>query len=208
MSPLLVCLLGALLIPLFVATWRASLLGLAVQGLIMAGLAIPELTPGASGQVWLTLVDLGLVRGLLAPLALYSVLRATGAPSRNDVIPPNLFSWTIALGLVLASFNFSEALVSEAGEPQTMVAIAIAGVLLGFLVLASAADPFSQMVGALRIENSIALLELSGAHHASFWLRLAVLGIFLATVAFFRWYLVSLESPARERESAPDSLTL
>jgi hydrogenase-4 component E len=208
MSPLLVCLLGALLIPLFVATWRVSLLGLAFQGLIMAGLASPELTPQASAQTWLTLFDLGVVRGLLLPLVLYRVLRASGAPSRNDVIPPNLFSWTIALGMVLVAFNFSEALVSEPGEPQTLVAIAIAGVLLGFLVLASVAAPFAQMVGVLRIENSIVLLELSGEQRASLGVRFALLGIFLATVAFFRWYLVSLESPADDGESAPDSLSL
>lgn len=208
MSPLLVCLMGALLIPLFVATWRASLLGLAFQGLIMAGIALPELALGAPAQAWLTLFDLGVVRGLLLPIGLYTALRATGAPSRNDVIPPNLFSWALALGMLLAAFNFSEALVREPGEPQTLVAIAIAGVLLGFLVLASASGPFSQMVGALRIENSIALLELSGEERASLGIRIAMLGIFVATLAFFRWYLVSLESPAKERESAPDSLTL
>ncbi|MEY2935951.1 MAG: putative transrane protein involved in the pathway [Pseudomonadota bacterium] len=208
MSPLLVCLLGALLIPLFLATWRASLLGLAFQGLIMAGIALPELTLQAPAQAWLTLFDLGVVRGLLLPLALYTALRATGAPSRNDVISPNLFSWMIALGLVLAAFNFSEALVSEPGEPQTLVAIAIAGVLLGFLVLASAAGPFGQMVGALRIENAIALLELSGSHRASLGMRLALLGIFLATLAFFRWHLLATESLAREAEPAPDSFTL
>jgi hypothetical protein len=109
--------------------------------------------------------------------------------------------------MVLAAFHFSEALVSEPGEPQTLVAIAIAGVLLGFLVLASAAGPFSQMVGALRIESSIALLELSGEHRASLGMRLAMLGILLATVAFFRWYLAALESPAKEGEPAADSLT-
>ncbi|MEY4547342.1 MAG: putative transrane protein involved in the pathway [Pseudomonadota bacterium] len=208
MSPLLVCLLGALLIPLFLATWRASLLGLAFQGLIMAGIALPELTHQAPAQAWLTLFDLGVVRGLVLPVALYTALRATGAPSRNDVISPNLFSWMIALGLVLAAFNFSEALVSEPGEPQTLVAIAIAGVLLGFLVLASAAGPFGQMVGALRIENAIALLELSGSHRASLGMRLALLGIFLATLGIFRWHLLSTASPAKEGEHAPDSFTL
>ncbi|HKO89623.1 MAG TPA: hypothetical protein VJU61_00630 [Polyangiaceae bacterium] len=208
MSPLLVCLLAALLIPLFVATWRASLLGLAFQGLIMAGVALPEFSAKAPAHAWLTLFDLGVARGLLLPLALYTVLRVRAAPSRNEVIPPNLFSWTMALGMVLVAFNFSEALVSEPGEPQTLVAIAIAGVLLGFLVLASAASPFSQMVGVLRIENSIALLELSGEQRASLGMRFALLSIFLTTLAFFRWYLVSLESPAKERESAPDSLSL
>ena len=112
------------------------------------------------------------------------------------------------LGMVLAAFNFSEELVREPGEAQTLVAIALAGVLLGFLVLASAPAPFSQMVGALRIENSIALLELSDDQHPPPALQLALLGVFVATVAFFRWYLATLRAPEGERESSPDSLTL
>lgn len=223
MSPLLIALLGALLIPLFVGTWRMSLFGLALQGLILAAIAYPELqaqhsAPFIGGEAplaWLTLLDLALLRGVLVPLALYTVLRARQAPARNDTIAPNLFSWTLALGLVLAAFNLSDVLVSEAGQEQTLVAIAIAAVLLGFLVLASATGPFSQIMGALRIENAIATLQLSRPHESSFALELALLAVFAATVALFRWYLASWEAPdaaaaarARERESAPDSLTL
>lgn len=221
MSPLLIALLGALLIPLFVATWRMSLLGLAAQGLILAAVAYPELQPLRSAHAWLTLADLGLVRGVLVPLALYTVLRAQEAPARNDTIAPNLFSWTLTLGMVLAAFNLSDILVSDPGQEQTLVAIAVAGVLLGFLVLASATGPFSQMVGALRIENAIATLQLSRAHESSLVLELAMLAVFVATVTLFRWYLSSLEAsepseqqegpgvrggPANER--APDSPTL
>ena len=233
MSPLLIALLGALLIPLFVGTWRMSLLGLALQGLILAAIAYPELQPLRSAHAWLTLADLGLVRGVLVPLALYmvlrlygppqltvgerGVLRAQAAPARNDTIAPNLFSWTLALGMVLAAFNLSDVLVEEAGQEQTLVAIAVAGVLLGFLVLASATGPFTQMVGALRIENAIATLQLSGAHQSSLALDLAMLAVFVATVALFRWYLSTLEAVApaasadcsgTDHESAPDSLTL
>jgi len=208
MSPLSLALLGALVIPLFVATWRMSLFGLALQGLIMAALAYPGLQPMSSAESWLSIFDLALVRGLLAPLALYTVLRAQGAPSRNDVISANLFSWTLALGTVLAGFNFSEALVSEAGEQQTLVAVAVAGFLLGFLVLANATTPFSQMTAVLRIENSIALLELSGGQHSPFGLQLGMLAIFVATIGFFRWYLATLETSEGQLEAAPDSLTL
>ena len=214
MSPLLIALLAALLIPLFVGTWRMSLLGLAVQGLILASIAYPVLRPLRSGHAWLTLADLGFVRGVLIPLALYAVLRAQGAPARNDTIAPNLFSWTLALGMVLAAFNLADVLVSEAGQEQALVAIAVAGVLLGFLVLASATGPFSQMVGALRIENAIATLQLSRAHESSFALELSMFAVFLGTVALFRWYLASGGGPElgsgseEERESAPDSLTL
>jgi hydrogenase-4 membrane subunit HyfE len=208
MNPLLLGLLGALLIPLFVSTWRMSLFGLALQGLIMAAIAYPALQPMRSAHSWVSIIDLALVRGILAPLALYTVLKSQGAPARNDVISANLFSWTLALGTILVGFNFSESLVSDAGESQTLVAVAVAGVLLGFLVLASAASPFSQMIGALRIENSIALLELSGDHHSSLGLQLAMLAILLATIGFFRWYLATLEASENEAESAPDSLTL
>jgi hypothetical protein len=89
----------------------------------------------------------------------------------------------------LVSFNFSEVLTPEDGDPQTLVAVATAGLLLGFLVLASQSDPFSQMIGALRIENSIALFELGGPPHETFWLQLGQVSVVLLTVGLYRWYL-------------------
>jgi len=209
MSPLLIALLGALLIPLFVGTWRTSLLGLSAQGLLMAALAHRAAPLLATAHDWIALVDLGLIRGLAMPLALYVVQKARGARARNDVIPPNLFFWTLALGMGLAAFNFSEHLVSEPGEPQTLVAVAVAGILLGFLVLSGSSEPFSQMVGVLRIENSIVLLELSDQDHSAIGLELAMLAIFVATLGFFCWYLATLKEPAEPSlESAPDSSSL
>jgi hydrogenase-4 component E len=195
MSPLLIALLGVLLIPLFVATWRTSLFGLGCQGIVMALVAYRlEPAPSTPGE-WLTLVDLGIVRGFAAPLALYTVLRARNAPARNNVIPPNLLSWTLALGMVLMSFSFAELLVSDLGEQRTLVAVASSGVMLGFLVLATQSGPFSQMIGALRVENAIALLELGGERHeAPLGVQVGLLGVFVATIAFFRWYLSALDS--------------
>ena len=195
MSPLLVALLGVLLVPLFVATWRTSLIGLGFQGVLMALIARQlESTPHTVGG-WLALVEFGVVRAFVAPLALYSVLRARKTPGRNDVIPPNLLSWTLALGMVLMSFSFAELLVVDSGEQQTLVAVAATGVLLGFLVLATQSDPFSQMVGALRIENAIALLELGGKPHGGpVAIQFALLVVFVTTIAFFRWHLVNAVS--------------
>lgn len=193
MSTLLVALQGVLLIPLFVATWRTSLLALSLQGLLMGWIAygngLGTTTPGA----WLTLVDLVVVRGLWAPLVLRNVLVAQNAPARNDIIPPNLLSWTLALGMVLLAFRFGEALVPAQGDQQTLVAVATAGLLLGFLVLTTQAGALAQIVGALRIENAIALFELGGeAHHQTLAVRLGQLAVYVVTVALFRWYLTSL----------------
>lgn len=193
MSPLLVALLGVLIVPLFMATWRTSLLGLGGQGLLMAMVAW-HLHPSPHGvSEWLTLLDLGLVRGVLAPLALYTVLAARQAPARNDVIPPNLLSWTLALSMVLLSFTFAEHLVPEAGDGRTLVAVSVTGVLFGFLVLSTQSGPFSQMIGVLRLENALALLELGSGHHlAPLPVQVGLLLAFVATVGFFRWFLGSL----------------
>jgi hydrogenase-4 membrane subunit HyfE len=202
-SPLLIALLFVLLVPLFVASWRSSLLGLALQGAIMAMVEYRLDHAPSSLEGWITLIDLAALRAVVAPLALYTVLRARKTPARHDVIPPNLLSWTVALGMVLLSFNVAEILIPETGEQRTLVAVAASGVLLGFLVLATQSGPIAQMIGALRIENAIALLEMGGGEHEpAIGVQLGILGAFIATVVFFRWYLVTLESTEVHRSEA------
>jgi hydrogenase-4 component E len=203
MSPLLITLLGVLLVPLLVGTWRTSLLGLACQGFLMAWIAYrlsPELD---TASAWVTLCDLVVLRGVAAPAVLYRVLRSQNAPKRNDVIPPNLLSWTVAFGIILVAFNLSGSLVPGRGEQQTLVAVAAAGVLLGFLVLSTQSGPFSQMVGALRIENAIALFELGGARdRAPLGIHLGQIAVVAGTVALYRWYLETLGAGA---DATPES---
>ncbi len=194
MSPLLIALLGVLVIPLFVATWRTSLWGLSLQGLLMAWLAYRIEPHPSTWSQWLTLADLALLRGIVAPYALFRVLRARNVPARHDLIPPNLLSWTFALGCVLVSFNLAQALVPAAAAEQSRVAVATAGVMVGFLVLATRSTVFSQMMGALRIENAIALFELSGEHHSeSVAVQLGQMLVFALTILLYRWYLTMVD---------------
>jgi hydrogenase-4 membrane subunit HyfE len=203
MTSLLICLVAVLLIPLFISTWRTSLFGLACQGLLLAWIAYRVEGPLSLDNA-LTYFDLIVVRGFAAPLALYTVLRRQDAPTRNDVIPPNLLSWTAALGLVLLAFRFAGTMVPEEGDAQTLVAVSASGLLLGFLVLATQSSPFSQMIGALRIENAIALFELGGAHehHPSLALRVGQVAVVGLTVAAYRFYLSapSAATPVEEKE--------
>jgi hydrogenase-4 component E len=195
MNPVLVALLGVMIVPLFVATWRTSLLGLAWQGLLMALVAYQlEPRPRTPGPI-IVLLDLGVLRGLVVPVVFYAVLRGRNAPTRDDLIAPNLLSWTVALGMVLSSFSFAEHFVAEQGEQRTLLAVAACGVMLGFLVLSSQAGPFSQMTGVLRLENAIALFELGGRRHEQpLGVHLGLLGVFVITVGLFRWYLAKLGS--------------
>lgn len=191
MSPLLMGLLGVMLVPLFVATWRSSLLGLALQGFLIAWAAYrldPNLHTASS---WLLLADLVLVRGVGAPLLLYRLLSSQKRGARHDIIAPNLLSWTIAFGLVLAAFNLSAELVPVAGDQRAIISVATAGVLLAFLVLSSQATAFGQVVGALRFENAIALFELGGEHqrHDGLVIQLGQVAIVIGTVGLYVWLL-------------------
>ena len=207
MSPLLISFVGVMLLPLFVASWRLSCLGLAVQGLLMAWISY-QLDPAMSTAAsWVQMFDLFLVRGLAAPIALYAALRAQRASPRHDVIPPNLMSWTLAIGLVFVAFRFADMLVPTEGNEHSFVAGATAGVLLGLLVLATQTGPFSQMIGALRIENGIAFFEL-GTHERPLAMSIAQTVILIAMVLLFRWYLRTLPSTSAGKVSAVEGMNL
>ena len=207
MSPVLIAFVGVLLLPLFVASWRLSLFGLAAQGLLMASIAYADRPQLDSLDAWVSLFDLAIVRGIAAPLVLYLVLRSHRATARNDVLPPNLMSWTLAIGFVLIAFRFADMLVPAEGSEQSFVAVATAALLLGLLVLATQTGPFSQMVGALRIENAIALFELGGTHDADdSGMRIAQTAILIATVLLFRWYLQTLPRSEAAKVSAIEGM--
>jgi hydrogenase-4 membrane subunit HyfE len=205
-NPILIAFVGVLMVPLFVASWRLSLFGLAVQGLLMAWIGY-ELHPTLdSVSDWAQMIDLVIVRGLGAPIALYAVLRAQHASARNDVIPPNLMSWTLAIVLVLVAFRFADMLVPGDGDEHSFVAAACAAVLLGLLVLSTQTGPFSQMVGALRIENGIAMFELGGKHDPA--MQIAQTVVLIATILMFRWYLKTLPRASAAKVSAVEGMHL
>lgn len=206
MNPLLIAFVGVLLLPLFVASWRISLFGLAVQGLLMAWISY-QLDPALdSASAWVHMIDLVIVRGLGAPLALYAILRSQRVSARNDVIPPNLMAWTLAIALVFVAFRFADMLVPASGNEHSFVAGATAGLLLGLLVLATQTGPFSQMVGALRIENAIAFFGL-GATHRPLAMLIAQTLIMIATVLLFRWYLATLPRASTTKVSAVEGMS-
>ncbi len=196
MNPLLIALLAVLLGPLFVGTWRTSLWGLSMQGLLMAWLALRLGPHPSTPSAWLTLIDLALLRGVAAPTALYQVLRARNVPARHDAIPPNLLSWTLALGSVLVAFNFAQVLVPAPAMEQSIVSVAATGLMLGFLVLATQSATFGQMIAVLRIENAIALFELSGEGHAqSVAIQVGQMLVVAASIVLYRWYLNTVDDP-------------
>jgi hydrogenase-4 membrane subunit HyfE len=209
-SPLLMGLLGVMLVPLFLATWRSSLLGLSCQGVLIAWAAY-RLDPNLRAlSTWLMLVDLVLVRGVGAPFLLYRLLSSQKRSARHDIIGSNLLSWTIAFGLVLAAFNLSAVLVPVDGDQRAIISVATAGILLAFLVLASQSTPFGQIVGALRLENGIALFELGGEHrhHDVVVIELGQVAIVAGTISLYLWLLRGFPEGSAEPPPSHDEPTL
>lgn len=200
MTGLLIAFVITLLVPLFVGTWRTSLLGLAVQGALMAAIALRHQGEVLSVATGVSMLDLVLLRTIGAPLALHLVLRAQGVPARNDVIAPNLFSWAIALAMVVVAFRTADVLVPTEGDEQLLVAVACASFLLGMFVLSTGRGTVSQVIGLMRVENAIALFELGrGSDHESLAIRLGQSALMLVSIGFYRWYLIGI---ARD-ESSP-----
>jgi hydrogenase-4 membrane subunit HyfE len=209
-SPLLMGLLGVMLVPLFLAKWRSSLIGLSLQGFLIAWAAY-RLDPNLRAiGTWLMLVDLVLVRGIGTPLLLYRILSSHKRSARNDIIAPNLLSWTIAFGLVLAAFNLSAALVPTDGDQRAIISVASAGVLLSLLVLASQSTTFGQIVGVLRLENGIALFELGGEHrhHEGLVIQLGQVAIVAGTIGLYVWLLKGFSEGKSPPLPAHDEPTL
>jgi hypothetical protein len=171
------------LVPLFAARWRVSLLGIGLQGALLLR---------ASHGSALDVADFAVLRGLVAPLLLYRVQTRSGGSHRNDVIPANLFAWVVVVVLTTAAFRFADA-IEPGGAGHGRVAVATAALVLGMFVLASQNSVFSQIMAILRIENAVALFELALPHAPDDpGLRIAQIAITGGVVGLVAWYLRAL----------------
>jgi hypothetical protein len=80
MTGVLIAFVIVVLIPLFVATWRTSLLGLALQGALLAWLSLRPETTLSFDSVF-TALDVVVLRSVVAPVLLFSVMRRRNAPA-------------------------------------------------------------------------------------------------------------------------------
>jgi hydrogenase-4 component E len=204
MTYLLVAFLVVLVAPLLIATWRTSLVGLGLQGVLMTAMALERgWAPTAAGVA--LLADLLLLRGYVVPRYLYGIMVRQQTPRRTDVIPANLLSWTLAGVLVLISFRFAGAIEPAGGVATTHVAVACAALLLAFQILGTGDSLYGQVVGVLRLENAIALFELAGGHGFPLALQLGVTAILVITLLLFGRFLERLGTRHRPSDRPEES---
>jgi hydrogenase-4 component E len=178
---LLVAFLVVIVVPLLTASWRISLLGLALQGVLMAAMVGQRGWPHDLGGAVL-LADLLVLRGWFIPRHLRRIMDHLGVGRRNDVIPANLLSWTLAGAAVLVAFRFAGHVLPGEGDRTLLAAVAAAALLLGLLILGTQVTTFSQITGVLRVEYAIALFELGGAHEPGLPVQLGLTVVLLLSV--------------------------
>jgi hydrogenase-4 membrane subunit HyfE len=191
MTHLLFTFLIVLLVPLFTATWRVSLVGLSVQGFLLGWMALRH-EHAISVHATIVFLDLVVVRGLVVPRYLRVVLRRAKVKNHNDVIAANFLSWTLAGALVFGAFRFAAAVGTDA---TTHLAVAAAALAIGLFVLASRNTVLSQTIGILRIENAIVLFELAIAPELPLAVHCGITVVFWLTMLTLAWFFRRLIPP-------------
>lgn len=193
----------ALTAPLFIRSWRAAAVGLFLQGLAMAAMVWSEGALDTASAV-LALVDMALLRSVVAPLALGQMAEFTDIDAEFDMIPANLLIWTFAVILMLTGFAFALRATDGTAQAVLHVGTAVCAVLVAMLVLATQRAPFGQAVAILTLENAIGLFELRSQHPMAWPLRLGLMALFLLTVATMLLHLKRLGRAAQAPTPSTD----
>jgi hydrogenase-4 component E len=152
---------GALLLTAVLVLWRRGLTEIvrvfALQGVALAGLVAVLAWDEGSAELAVVAAGLLVLRGGVLPWLLRRAL--AGAPPGQRVTRPVLnvaASLLAAAALTLLALAVSAPLVELGPSPATRaVPIAVAVVLIGFLVLVTRRHAVSQLVGFLLMDNGI-----------------------------------------------------
>lgn len=160
-SQLLYLLCGGLLLSSVLMLWRrqlSALVGLlAVQGVLLAGIAALLGTQDGGLELYLVALGVLLLKVGVLPTVLRRVLAHSGAARETQPLVNVPASLLAAALLTLLAYAVSRPLVELDPTPITRAApVGIAMVLLGFFMLVTRRRALSQVAGFLLLDNGIA----------------------------------------------------
>lgn len=178
------------------------------------GVAPTWLSLQALGLGWLTLhhhedlsihaliagLEVLLVRAWLVPTLLRRLL-ANQPAARMDLMPSNLFTWGIAVTLIILAFKFGEG--AQVDLRALTLGVMAATVMIALLILSTNQEPSAQLVALLFMENALALFESLMPEPWPLLVHGAISGVYLVTVLVGMWLL---SEPALALEDAPEAL--
>lgn len=189
----------ALAVPLLFGSWRMALLGLAAQAWLVLGLMLGGEHHLDLPTTAVLVLDLGLVRGVVAPALLLRAMRGA-APDDLEVVPGDLVHWVVALGLVVLAACFAVRLAPDDPPRAAHLWLAAATVLLGLLVVAQHRAAAGQAIGVLTVEMGVVLFEALLRSHVAPAVHLGLTGAFLLLLLTIAWLVAqpaATDAPAR-----------
>ena len=161
---------GAILLTAVLTLWRRDLAAiirlLAVQGVLIAGLALLLGITEGSTELYLAALGVFVLKAVVLPAILRRVLADSGEVRETAPLVNVTASLLAAAALTLLAYVLSEPLVALAPSAATRaLPVGIAVVLLGFFMLVTRRRALSQVIGFLLLDNGItttAFLATSG----------------------------------------------
>ena len=195
-SPLILF-LAAAVIPVFFGKIRSAPFWLMVQAVAL-GWAAAEQHGQWSGHALAALLEVLVVRALVAPQLLRRAMRNRAEPNL-DLMPSNLFTWAIAIALIVLAFEFGAPAMSD----RQALALGAVGatVAVALLLLAANDSPPAQMVAVLFMENALALFESLLPQPWRLPVHAALSAIYLLTIGVGTW-LIGRPEPASASDGA------
>lgn len=195
----LILFLVAAVVPVFFGQIRSTPFWLALQAVAL-GWASAAQHGAWSGHALAALLEVLVVRAVIAPLLLRRAIRGRGEPNL-DLMPSNLFAWAIAIALLVLAFEFG---APELGDRQALALGAVAATVAVALLLLAANDaPAAQLVAVLYMENAIALFESLLPEPWPLPVHVALSAIYLLTVGVGAWLIGQAEAPLAAPAAAP-----
>jgi len=178
---LIICLL-ATLIPVFFGHESTAPFWLGVQALSLGWITLTQ--HPLSWHVGLAGVEVLLVRALLVPHLMRRVI-VRHAASHIGLLPSNLFTWGIAVSMIIFAFKFGDG--ARADERALTLGVVASTVMIALLILATNQQRTSQLVALLFMENALALFESLMPEPWPLPVHLAISTVYLLTVSVGSW---------------------
>lgn len=179
---------AAFVVPLLFHSRKVAILGLALQGLLLA------MVPASHVHAWtlqvvLECVLLFTLRGLLAPWLLWQYAKTYHEDGDFSLIGKNIFQWAIAALLLAGAFLLGDRLAPGDSFEALQVGTAAGCVMIGMLVLSNQNNRLGQAIGLLTIESGMALVELLSPHAMPIPVSIGVNIVYVALLITMGVYL-------------------
>lgn len=183
---LIACML-ATVIPVFFGKLAAAPTWLSLQALTLGWLTLNK-HHELDLHALLAGLEILTIRAWLVPHLLRRTLHGSQAIDQ-DVLPSNLFTWGVAVALIIVAFQFGDGARSDV-RAITLGVIA-ATVTIAFLVLATNRDLLAQLVALLFMENAMALFESLLPEPWPWPVHVAISSVYVGTVVLAAWLIRS-----------------